>query len=112
VAGIHPFRLEQPQQFIAACVTTDFSNERHARPEPRGGHRLVRPLASRSVEEEFSRSGLARFGQRRPAGDEIGVDASDHNDIPGVLLHDITGIATIRSVRQLSKQATRRRQPA
>ena len=76
----HAIAPQPGNQIAAEPIVADAPGHRHARTEPRRGHRLVRPLAAGGGEEVRAEHGLPGARQMLAARDEIHVQAADHQD--------------------------------
>ncbi len=69
-------------QLAAEGVIADRAHQRYLGTQPGRRHRLVGSLAAGDGDETLAQQGLAGAGKARRHGDQVHVDAADHDD-PG-----------------------------
>jgi hypothetical protein len=80
---VHALPLQLLDHRRAVLQQADARRERHARTQPRRGHRLVGTLAAQAGTEALAAQRLARLRQPRRMHDEVAVDAAEHEDLRG-----------------------------
>jgi heme exporter protein D len=80
---IHALPLQLLDHRRAVLQQADARRERHARTQPRRGHRLVGTLAAQAGTEALAAQRLARLRQPWRMHDEVAVDAAEHEDLRG-----------------------------
>lgn len=80
-AGANPDRLEVAQGVATHRVIADLPEHVDARPQLRGDHRLVGPLATEALHEQVAQQRLAGLRELGRVGAEVHVRAPHDEDL-------------------------------
>ena len=102
-------RFQPAPERRAVRIVADKTEHRDVRAEPGRRDRLVAALAARRLRERMAGEGFARLRQARRPGDEVHVQAADHDDVAAAIyVAGFAGSALMAVSSQYGLRAGRR----